>query len=221
MFTRVGQPMSLHCDPVCGGGVREGTVLLAPLSAGFQSLPPPTTHNQIEPFWCWFPGGWVCIYSRTQWVSSMNSPVRLGVSLTATSTPTGVFSQRFWGFISLHWSPGLHSLSGTPLVPPCLSALGCGTDCSTSHQLAGPGPPATASPWVLSARLPISIPPTSLDECFFFNSLVVGLLYSSIFCQFWFFVFKFVLLLFVRGGTVCLPVPSSWPEVSHMRSQFS
>ena len=39
-------------------------------------------------------------------------------------------------------------------------------------------------------------PSTSLDECFFFNSLVVGLPYSSIFCQFWlFFVFKFVVVL--------------------------
>ena len=30
-----------------------------------------------------------------------------------------------------------------------------------------------------------------------------------------FFVFKFVvvLLLVVRGGTVCLPMPPSWPEV--------
>ena len=57
--------------------------------------------------------------------------------------------------------------------------------------------------------------PTGLDECFFFNSLVVRLPYSSIFCQFWlFFVFKFVvvLLLVVRGGTVCLPTPPSWPK---------
>ena len=40
--------------------------------------------------------------------------------------------------------------------------------------------------------------------------------HSSIFCQFWlFFVFKFVvvLLLVVRGGTVCLPKPPSLPEV--------
>ena len=29
------------------------------------------------------------------WVSPMNSPVRLGVSLAATPTPTGVFNQRF------------------------------------------------------------------------------------------------------------------------------
>ena len=44
---------------------------------------------------------------------------------------------------------------------------------------------------------PVFAPPTSLDECFFFNSLVVGLLYSSIFWQFWlFFVFKFVVFFF-------------------------
>ena len=70
-------------------------------------------------------------------------------------------------------------------------------------------------PW-----LPISPPPTGLDECFFFNSLVVGLSYSSIFCQFCLFiVFKFVvvLLLVVQGGTVYLPMPPSWPEVCNKK----
>ena len=62
---------------------------------------------------------------------------------------------------------------------------------SASCRLACPSPPATAVPRVLSAWLLISAPPTSLDECLFFNSLVVGLPYSLIFCQFWlFFVFK-------------------------------
>ena len=62
-------------------------------------------------------------------------------------------------------------------------------------------------------QLPVSAPPTGLDECFL-NSLVVRLPYSLIFCQFWlFFVFKFVLLLVVRGGTVCLPTSPSWLEV--------
>ena len=32
--------MLLCCGAVCGGGVREGTELLAQLWAGFQSLPP-------------------------------------------------------------------------------------------------------------------------------------------------------------------------------------
>ena len=86
------------------------------------------------------------------------------------------------------------SLSRSPVVPPGLSACECGTAQSAIHCLA-------ASPlcW-----LPISAPPTGLGECFLI-SLVVGLPYSSIFCQFWlFFVFKFVVALFlvVRGGTV-------------------
>ena len=46
-------------------------------------------------------------------------------------------------------------------------------------------------------QLPVCAPPTSLDERFFFISLVVGLLCSSIFCQFWlFFVFKLLLSFF-------------------------
>ena len=66
-------------------------------------------------------------------------------------------------------------------------------------------------PW-----LTVSTPPTGVCECFFFNSLVIGFPYSSIFCHFWlFFVFKFVvvLLLIVGGGNVWLPTPPSWPEV--------
>ena len=56
-----------------------------------------------------------------------------------------------------------------------------------------------------------------------FNSLVVGLSYSSIFWQFWlFFVFKFVVfLLVVRGGKVYLPMPPYWPKSTffmHIRS---
>ena len=34
--------------------------------------------------------GWACACSRPLWVPPTNSPVRLGVSPTATSTPTGV-----------------------------------------------------------------------------------------------------------------------------------
>ena len=61
---------------------------------------------------------------------------------------------------------------------------------------ASPGPPAAALPRVLSDQLSTSTSPAGLDECFFFNSLVVGLPYSLIFCQLWlFFVFKFVVVL--------------------------
>ena len=129
--------------------------------------------------------------------------------------PTGVFSQRFEALF------------------PCAGALGCVVCYSPQlflpvypHPYMGlPSPPGTASPAQSSShschtsslpQLPVSTPPTSLDE-WFFNSLVVRLTYSLIFWQFWlFFVFKFVvvLLLVVQGGKVYLPTPPSWPEVS-------
>ena len=90
MFTRAGQPTSLCCVAVFGEGVREGTMELAPLSAGFQSLPPLPT-SKVGPSGAYFLGGWACVRSRTLWVSLRNSLVRLGVSPTA-ATPTGVFS---------------------------------------------------------------------------------------------------------------------------------
>ena len=59
------------------------------------SVTPSATYNQIGTFWCWFPSGWACACSRPLWVPPTTSPVRLGVSTTAASTPTGVFTQRF------------------------------------------------------------------------------------------------------------------------------
>ena len=68
-------------------------MLLAQLSAGFQSLLPlPTSKLGPSGADSWV---WVCVCSRPLWVSPMNSPVRLEVSPPAVSTPTGVVSQRF------------------------------------------------------------------------------------------------------------------------------
>ena len=72
------------------------------------------------------------------------------------------------------------SLSPFPVVPPGLSAGECGTIWSICRCLAHPTlqllPYCTSSlPW-----LTVSSPPTSLNECFFFNSLVVGLPHSLI-----------------------------------------
>ena len=48
----------------------------------------------------------------------------------------------------------------------------------------------------LLCLLHVTAPPTSLDQCFFFNSLVVGLPHSLIFWQFWlFFAFKLAVVL--------------------------
>ena len=124
--------MLLHCGAVCGGGVQEWTMLLAWLSAFSHFL---WYHKQIGPFSCWFPGEWAFVCSRTLWVSPTNSPMRLRVS-PGTATPTGFFIQRVWGFISLHWSPGLLCLCHSPVVPPGLPARKCGTAGSASCHLA-------------------------------------------------------------------------------------
>ena len=105
------------------------------------------------------------------------------------------------------------SLFCSTAFPPGLSMCECGAAGSASHHVVGsaccsfahPAPqsatsldlPAIALPRVLSTRLPVSAPPTGLDEHFFFISLVFGLPYSLIFCQFWlFFVFKLLLSFF-------------------------
>ena len=104
------------------------------------------------------PGGWVCAHSRTLWVSPMNSPVRLGVSPTAASTPTGVFNQ--W-FEALFPCAGLGGLSRSPVVPPRLSTLECGTTCSTnslarSINCCFAGQLQPCPPWSASCQLTMS-----------------------------------------------------------------
>ena len=79
MFTRVGQPTE-QCH-----------LLLSLLSFSHFSHYPQANWA----LWCWFLGGWACIHSRTLWISPTNSPVRLGVSPAATSTPTGFFGLGF------------------------------------------------------------------------------------------------------------------------------
>ena len=83
---------------------------------------------------CCFLSGWVCVCSRTQWVSPTNSPVRLGVSPAATSTPTGVFNQ---------WFEALFPHAGV---------VGC-TVCHRVHQLL-PHWPAAALPTLLHSPPP-------------------------------------------------------------------
>ena len=149
MFTRAREPTWLLVV-LYVGGVREGTVPLSWLLASFQSLPPLPTSKLGPSGAASRVGGCVCVCSRTLWVCPTSSPVRLGVSPTAASTPTGVFSQRFGGFIFLSQNPGLHGLSCFPVVPPGLSACKCGTACSASCRLARPSPLAATLPCVLS-----------------------------------------------------------------------
>ena len=177
MFTRAGQPTSLSCEAVCwGGGCPRGNKAACSTRPVFSHSP---RYPQADlaflvlfPRWVglctfWDPG----CFSNDISCEAGNSSHRLNTHRC--------FQSEVWGFISLHWNPGLNGLSQCPVVPSSLSPHKCGITLSASHRLAHPGPPAADLPWVLSARLPISAPPTGLDECFFFNFLVVRLSYSS------------------------------------------
>ena len=143
----------------------------------------------------------------------MSSPVRLGVSPTATSTPTGVFNQRFEAlfpntgalgcgvcFAPLLFLPvylcenvGPQGLPATTLCGLLAAAWTAPFHNPPPRWIHQPQPCCESSP----PQLPVSSAPTSLDECFYFISLVVGLPCSLIFCQFWlFFVFKLLLSFF-------------------------
>ena len=141
--------------------------------------------------------------------------MRLGVSPAAASIPTGVFNQWFEALFPHGATMGWSVCHPVHLPLPHWPAAFLPTPLHNlpPRYVRQPLPCRESSP----PGLPVSTPPTGLDECFFFLSVFVRFPCSSIFCQFWlFFVFKFVvvLLLVVRGGTVCLPTPPSWLEVN-------
>ena len=72
------------------------------------------------------------------------------------------------------------------LLPSCSSQFICMQ--IWDRPVLQPPPCHMSSP----SQLPVSVSPTSLDECFFFNSFGFGLPYNSTFWQFWFFVFKII-----------------------------
>ena len=183
------------------------------------SVAPSATHNQIGPFWCWFLGRWACVHSRTLWVSPANSPVRLGVSPAAASTPTGVFNQWFEALFPCAgalgcavclvpscssrrmcmqmWDPQVHQL------PPCRAhqlllagQLQLCPPCSTICHLAGsPSHHLALSPLCLAACLR---PSYRSGWMFLLLSLWLSDFHSLIFWQFWlFFVFKLLLSFFL------------------------
>ena len=190
------------------------------------SVTPSSTHNQIGPLWCWFLSVWACACSRPLWVSPTNSPVSLGVSAAAASTPTGVFNQRFEALYPCARALGCMVSFPPPLFLPiylCENVEPQGLPATDLWGLLAAAWPAlfhNPPPcWVRQPppchessqpRLPVSTPPTSLDECFFFISLVVRLPYRSIFCQFWlFFVFKLLSFFCLCEEAQCVPTYAS------------
>ena len=149
------------------------------------------THNQIGPLWCWFPSGWACAHSRPLWVSPTTSPVRLGVSVAAAPTPTGVFNQRFEALF-----PRSGALGCAVCFAPCrlsgLSVRECGAAGSASGRTACPVHPTLRQSHSCHGHTSPLHPgaclrPSYRSGCMFlFYLLGVGLPYNSIFCQFWF-----------------------------------
>ena len=113
--------------------------------------------------------------------------MRLGVSPGAASTTTGVFNQWFEALF-----PRAVVLGCTVFFSPLLAYLYVNVGLPAPPVATSPSLPAAVLPTLVLQPLPccesISAPPTGLDECVFFNSLVVRLPYSLIFCQFWLFL---------------------------------
>ena len=147
-------------------------MLLIQLSAGFQSLPPlPTSKLGPSGADSWV-GGFVYV---------------LG--------PCGSLQQTLlggWEFLPLMQPPQFFTVRGFEALFPHTRTLSCVVCLATQLFLLvyldmNVGPlalPAEALPGSSPPQLPVFTSPTGLDECFFFNSLIVGLPYSSIFCQF-------------------------------------
>ena len=132
-----------------------------------------------------------------------------------------------WEFLLLPQPPQVFSVRGFEALFSRTGTLGCEVCLVLQlfflvypHTDVGPPAPPAASLALVHQLLPcckfsppplpISAPPTSLDECFFFNTLVVGLPYSMIFWQFWlFFVFKFVVVLLVVWGSKAISTYAS------------
>ena len=179
---------------VCvAGGSERGTVHLAQLSPHVQSLHPFPVNDWWPSSCCPSGGsrsGWICEHSRTMGSFKLTF-LRKQQFLLLPQCPLVFTARSYEASFFWCWNPGLRGLariSGSPGVPPGFYLL---------HMNVGPPTPlatttATSLPHcVLSAGsmclhwLPVSAPPTYLDEYFF--KLVVGLSYSSIFWQFWLF----------------------------------
>ena len=120
--------------------------------------------------------------------------------------------------ISLCWNPGLHNLSRSPVVPPGLSVHKRSKSCPSAST--SPAQSASHHLATCPCQAAISVPPTSLDECFFFNSFVVELPCSCDLLEVLvFFIFKLVvtLLFVVQESETFLPTPPSWPKLKNFK----
>ena len=136
---------------------------------------------------CYPQSNWAPLVLVPEWVGlctlqapvglSRTSPVRLGFPPAAAPTPMGPFNQRFEALFPRVGALGC-AVCFTSRRLSGLCVRECGVTGSASGRTACPFIPHSASlgparaTRVLSALVPISAPPTGLDECLFFISLV-------------------------------------------------
>ena len=139
----------------------------------------PTSHMQLAPLqllsWLWFLE-WVGLLMYHQF-------------LPLPQTPLGLQLEIVWLFFTSARALGFMVWPGTGItcsqgVPMVLSTTcECGAAPSTSQAVSPPlylsAPSLPLPHQVLSACLPVSVPPAHLGEYNFFKALVVRLLYSS------------------------------------------
>ena len=193
----VGQPAWMLVALYVGeGSEREQCCLLSscPSFSHFPHSPQANCALQMLP-WCWFPGTWACAClgprGPLQWTILWDSQFlpppkpnrflqpevfRLYFLSTGTLGCMVYLAPQLFLPVYLHANVGAPAPPTTTLPALVLQVLPC-----LEYSLPG---------------LPLSTPPTGLDECFFFNSFIVRLPYSSIFWQFWLFLFLNLLLSF-------------------------
>ena len=187
MWTRLMESQIWCCCSValCGGGLRKGTMLLPGLwrSVRKKTVPQHLSWCQTLPFlpichWCPF-NCCPCAGSQREWVCL--SPKSVNSLLRGDSWES-------WSFFCCRSPYWFTARSYMDLSSGCVNLgwvvwCGAGIPCSRSIPPSFYPPHMGVGPPILYRC--ISNPPTHLDECDFFISLVVRLPHSSIFWQFW------------------------------------
>ena len=183
---------------MCGGGLREGTMLLPgfwrcvlhlPCSIHFTHFPYTTgallaIAQVVNPR----VGGFAYILSP--WRPFIQTPLKIWQFIPPTQPPPVFTAWNYGDDSSQCWNPGLCNLAwdlDCSLQRYLSWFLSTTCECGTACSITTAASPCHTTSLRLSAHLCNSTPPTHLDECGFFKSLVVRLPYSLIFWWFWLF----------------------------------
>ena len=208
----MGQPTSLHCGAGGGGGIRQGTMQPVQLWHCYQS-PPPLFTSELGPSGTDSQVGGLCTFYDPVGPSNGLS-CEAGIFSCYCPPPHRCFQSEA---VRLYFPTLGPWVERTVSLPGCSSWFICTQ--MWDHPACKPLPCLVHQSLPCQESSPPCCPtPPLLPVWMSVSSLTPWLsdFHTVWFCQFWlFFVFKFVvvLVLVMRGGTVCLPMPPSWPEV--------